>query len=574
MINLFTGDRTTFTTNGIIMNEWTELKVTEALNGEYTIKGTYPITDSMKYMELVKGSIIYAPTPSGKQPFRIYTIDRELQEVTVEGFHVFYDLSANIVPEGFFVKGTGDTAMKKMLEACENKHPFTASSDIKETHQYSTNEDLNPLLVLFKDKHCLTYMYSGEVYRDGFHIALLDRLGEDTNVQICYGKNLLSFKNNSSHDSIVTRIKVTYKKTIKDSEDNDVVYTIKTTVNSPLIDEYPIVYSKSMMIEDTDNSFGFNTEEEVASYISSYYFDENNLDKPKFSVSIDWIKEHDYENLKLGDTALILHEQYNFEYRLKITKYIYDCILEDYDELYFGDLEGQIESVVTDQGVNLDGLSSTVSNHTVNIYELSKRLADLENPVYYPNVVYNSNFGRFNDKLKPDFWETTGSVTTTEHLVGQYSLKLEAGEYAKIKDKPIQAFKWEEKSTNFTFRAIGEGQIKVKVLADSQPLEIFSYVNNTYISKKEFIFDINSTNWFDSKYSVELHPCRKTVALQIECIIGKVYVDAVQVVPIEQGSRLDIQYLDGTLCNNDVMQYRTDDLLDAKVGDMWFRGDL
>ena len=574
MINLYNGNTTEFLTNGIIMNEWVELLVTESLNGEYSIQGTYPISDSMKYMELVKGAIIYAPTPSGKQPFRIYTVDREIDEVRVEGFHVFYDLSANIVPSGFYVRGNGDTAMKKMLEACENPHPFTGSSDIMETHQYSTTEDLNPLLVLFKDKHCLTYMYSGEILRDGFHVALKDRLGTDTNVQICYGKNLLSFKNNSSWDSVITKIKATYQRTFQDSEGNDVVITYKTDVYSPLVDEYPVVYTKCISVEDMDNSLNINSEQDLATYISNYYFEENNIDKPKFSVSVDWIKEHSYENLQLGDTALILHEQYDFEYRLKITKYVYDCLLDDYDELYFGDLEGQIESVVADQGTSLDGISSAISNHTTNIYELNKRLSDLENPLYYPNVVYNSSFERFDERGKPDYWETTGMVSNLEHLVGQYSLKLEAGEYLRMNKKPVQAFKWETYSTDFTFRAIGEGQIKVKVLADGVAQEIFSYVDSIYTKKTEFTMNVNTTNWFDSKMAVELHPCKKTVVLSIECLSGTVYIDGVQAVPIEQGSRLDVQYIDGPMCFNDVMKYRTDDLLDAKVGDMWFRGDL
>lgn len=197
------------------------------------------------------------------------------------------------------------------------------------------------------------------------------------------------------------------------------------------------------------------------------------------------------------------------------------------------------------------------------------------NPIYYPNVVYNSNFGRFNEYLKPDFWETTGMVTTTEHLIGEYSLKLEAGEYMQIKDKPIQAFKWENKSTSFIFRAIGNGTIKVQILADGVKQEIFSYINDIYTSKNEFTFNINSTNWFNSKYSVELHKCRKTVILKIECITGNVYIDAVQAVPIEQGFlKTEIPYIDGPMCSNDVMQFRTTDLVNAKIGDMWFRSDL
>lgn len=574
MICLYKPNETRFETNGIYMNEWTELKVVECLNGEYSIAGTYPITTTMKYMELVKGAILYVPTPSGMQPFRIMTVDRDLEEVSIEGFHIFYDLVANNVKSGLSIRGNGDTAMKKLLSSCQNPHPFTGHSDIEEVHQYTTNEDMNPLLVLFEGRHCLTYMYSGEIFRNGFEVHLLDRLGEDTNVQIRYGKNLLSFANNSSWDNVITRINATYQRTMQDVGGNEVVFTVQATVDSPLINEYPVVYTKNISIEDMDNSLNINEEEELAQYITSYYYTENNIDKPKFSVSVNWIKEHDYEALKLGDTALIYHELYDFEYRLKITKYTFDCITQDYDELFFGDLDGQIESVVSGQTNDISGLQSAVSNHTTNIYELNKRLSDLENPVYYPNMVYNSSFGRFNELGKPDFWNTTGSVSTLEHLVGQYSLVLQKGQYLTMKDKPIQAYKWLDHSTDFTFRVIGEGTIKVKVLADGVAQDIFGYVDNNYIKKKEFTFNINSKNWFDSKYSVELHPCRLSVLLSIECTEGQVYIDGVMAVPITQGAKLDIQYMDGPMCFNDVMQYRTDDLLDSKIGDMWFRGDL
>lgn len=570
MIRIYNGKTTEFTTNGVIMNEWTELTVVEALNGEYTISGRYPITDSMKYMELLKGSILLAPTPNGYQPFRIFTVDKNLQDVSIEGFHVFYDLAGNNVPSGFYVRGNGDTAIKKMLEFCENEHPFTGSSDVKEVHSFTLTDDTNPLQVLFKDKHCFTYMWSAEVLRDGFHVALKDRIGEDTNVQIRYGKNLLSFNNNSTWDNVITKINVTYKKTIKDVNNEDIVVTLTASVVSDLVNDYPVVYQKNMEMEDTDNSFGFNTEEDLAQYIRSYYFDENNVDKPKFSVSVDWIKEHDYQELKLGDTAVIIHEEYAFEYRLKITKYTFNCLTQDYDELFFGDLDGQIETLVTDTSTSLDGINTAISNHTTNIFELNKRLNDLENPIYYPNAVYNSNFGRFNEFGKPDFWETTGIVTPLEHLTGTHSLRLEAGQYLRMKDKPILTYKWASYSTLFNFRAIGTGTLKVSVLADGKALETFSYYANNYLAKKEHTFTVDKENWFDSKLSVELHPSDKVVHLSIECTSGVVYVDAVSAVPAPQGSKLEIQYQDGPLCTNDVMQLRNDDLLDAQIGDMWF----
>ena len=118
------------------------------------------------------------------------------------------------------------------------------------------------------------------------------------------------------------------------------------------------------------------------------------------------------------------------------------------------------DRVINESGVSVKEDIETIKSKIANIN------TEGGNYIYYPNVVYNSNFGRFDENLKPDFWETTGIVTTTEHLIGECSLKLQAGEYAKIKDKPIQAYKWEEKSTNFIFRVIGNGTIKVQVLAD------------------------------------------------------------------------------------------------------------
>ncbi|WP_298042490.1 hypothetical protein [uncultured Clostridium sp.] len=227
------------------------------------------------------------------------------------------------------------------------------------------------------------------------------------------------------------------------------------------------------------------------------------------------------------------------------------------------------DRVINESGVSVKEDIETIKSKIANIN------TEGGNYIYYPNVVYNSNFGRFDENLKPDFWETTGIVTTTEHLIGECSLKLQAGEYAKIKDKPIQAYKWEEKSTNFIFRVIGNGTIKVQVLADGIKQEIFSYIDDVYTSKNEFTFNINSTNWFNSKYSVELYKCRKTVVFKIECITGNVYIDAVQVAPIEQGFlKTEIPYIDGPMCFNDVMQFRTTDLVNAKIGDMWFRSDL
>lgn len=190
---------------------------------------------------------------------------------------------------------------------------------------------------------------------------------------------------------------------------------------------------------------------------------------------------------------------------------------------------------------------------------------------YYPNTIYNSNFERFNELGKPDFWETTGMVSSIKHMTGTHSLRLNANQYLKMKDKPILTYDWSDYSTLFSFNVIGSGRFKVQVLSDNKPLQIYTYLDNQYTNGTSFTFSVNNDLWFDSKIKVELPKTNQVVHLKIECLEGTLYFDCVSAVPILAGINVDIPYIDGPMCYNDVMSYREDDLVDANIGDMWFK---
>ena len=190
---------------------------------------------------------------------------------------------------------------------------------------------------------------------------------------------------------------------------------------------------------------------------------------------------------------------------------------------------------------------------------------------YYPNTIYNSNFERFNELGKPDFWETTGMVSSIKHMTGTHSLRLNANQYLKMKDKPILTYDWSDYSTLFSFNVIGSGRFKVQVLSDNKPLQIYTYLDNQYTNGTSFTFSVNNDLWFDSKIKVELPKTNQVVHLKIECLEGTLYFDCVSAVPILAGINVDIPYIDGPMCYNDVMSYRKDDLVDANIGDMWFK---
>lgn len=204
--------------------------------------------------------------------------------------------------------------------------------------------------------------------------------------------------------------------------------------------------------------------------------------------------------------------------------------------------------------------------------ELSKRLSDIENPIFYPNTVFNSSFERFDENFKPDFWKTDGRVSTLEALSGSYSLRLEGGQTLLTDKQPITAYKWANLSTLFVLKAIGKGKIKVEVVNDGTPQTIGRWVDDkTYKSDTSFTFEIDSFNWIDSKRSVELPKTNSAVLLKITCVEGTVYLDNISAVPIEYKSRLEINYAHGPMNYNDIMTLREDDLPNAKLGAIWFR---
>lgn len=217
-----------------------------------------------------------------------------------------------------------------------------------------------------------------------------------------------------------------------------------------------------------------------------------------------------------------------------------------------------------EKGTIVDAINSIVENGG---NELSK-----ENPILYPNTVFNSSFERFDENFKPDFWRTEGRVSTLEALSGSYSLRLEGGQTLLTDKQPITAYKWADFSTLFVLKAIGKGKIKVEVVNDGTPLTIGRWVDDkTYKTDTSFTFEINSLNWIDSKRAVELPKTNSAVLLKITCVEGTVYLDNISAVPIEYKSRLEINYVHGPMNYNDIMTLREDDLPNAKLGAMWFR---
>ena len=83
------------------------------------------------------------------QPFRIYRVIPELNQVTVYARHIFYDLLDNMVrslkPSS---SAMGASVVQGLSAACASEHPFTFFSDLEGTAEEVEYTNINPVEAL------------------------------------------------------------------------------------------------------------------------------------------------------------------------------------------------------------------------------------------------------------------------------------------------------------------------------------------------------------------------------------------------------------------------------------------
>ena len=158
----------------------------------------------------------------------------ELSKITVYARHVFYDLMDNMIQSYQPSSSTiGSVVVQSISSQCKSSHDFTFYSDLTSTAEDVNFENTNPVEALLGESG-LTERYGAELARDWFDVFLVQRVGNDTNVQIRQGKNLLGISYDVDLTNVVTRIMPT-----GETEDGEVLYLDELYLDSPHIGSYP-----------------------------------------------------------------------------------------------------------------------------------------------------------------------------------------------------------------------------------------------------------------------------------------------------------------------------------------------
>lgn len=207
MIRLFSPSETSFASNGLCaLTEATSCVVTQALNGSYELKMTYPVT-GRRYDQIGLRSIIVAPVDpvSDPQPFRVYRMTRPLNGiVTIYARHLAYDL-AGIVLAPYSAESLHGTLLG-FTDMASTACPFTFDTDKTSAASFKLTKPTAIWNALSGQQGSLLDVYGGEFEFDKWSVYLHGRRGMDRGVTIAYGKNLTSYQQEQNNAAVYTGV--------------------------------------------------------------------------------------------------------------------------------------------------------------------------------------------------------------------------------------------------------------------------------------------------------------------------------------------------------------------------------
>ncbi|WP_144488682.1 phage tail spike protein [Bacillus thuringiensis] len=392
MITLYKPNETDFTHNGIgaLDKNIYNATVEEELNGLFLFSFSYPLF-APRGLEIEGMSIIKVPTPDGEQLFRVAAPKVSMGEITAQCYHIFYDLTENLIEDIFAETTNGNGAMNRMSAGCQYKHPFQFYSDVPKIASARIVRK-NPVEALLDSSQDNSFVnrWGGELKRDNFDVKMLLNRGLDRGVVIRHKKDLLGYEGNVDWKSPITRIM---------PQGFDGLFLPEKYVDSPLINKYPHPKIKVVEFKHIKAAIGENADDEDAVPLEEAYrllrqaakdmFAIQKVDQPKANYNVKFqelsqTEEYkDYKHLQsvyMADTVTVEHQEDGIDIKAKVIAYKYDPIKKEYLDITIGNFKESF----TDVSGRVDLVQEELSNMPGSILDAAKANAT--------NLI-NSGFG-------------------------------------------------------------------------------------------------------------------------------------------------------------------------------------
>lgn len=337
MIKLFDITDKLFSSNGDKVIIPLKAKVYKEDNGSFYLDLE---TDLSYINDLTEGRIIVAPTPQGDQAFRITNPEKTKTKIKVKCQHVYYDSQNYLIADSYVVEKNCNDALDHLNSATDNTSPFTTLSNVSTVASYRcVRKSLAEAISVILER------WGGHLVRDNFNIKILDTIGQDNGVTIRYAKNLKDITCEEDWSNVVTKLMpvgrdglllperyvtsfiqytLPYTKTVSFSQDN--------------INQDDFVDTEGNLDEEAyTNALVEDLREKAQNYVEA-----NSIPQINYTLSANVEKLTD-----IGDIIQVIDERLGIEITTNVISYEYDCILNKYTQLEFGNFKKSLSNLLS-----------------------------------------------------------------------------------------------------------------------------------------------------------------------------------------------------------------------------------
>lgn len=372
---LYNADEKLFVNNGRgRLSDAVRCIVTEERNGIYELEIDYPIK-GVHFDEIERGRIIAATHDDKKdvQPFVIYarTVPDLRGIVTFYAHHISYRLSnVTVMP---FTASSCAEALQRIKDNSINQNPFNFWTDKTTTASYDSDVPRNARNMLGGEENSILDVFgSGEYQFDRFDVKLYAHRGEDTNVEIRYGKNLINLNqtidDSGTYNAIVPFWKSSEGELIMLPE-RLIVYSglepqiayltdhnliiIRTETGEPIEVAYRQIKAAPM---DLSDQFEETPTVEQLRSAAQARFENSEAWAPAENIEVDFVQLWQTEEYKeysalqrvsLCDTVSVYYPQAGINaVKQKVVKTVYNVLLDRYDSIELGQMQASLAQAI------------------------------------------------------------------------------------------------------------------------------------------------------------------------------------------------------------------------------------
>lgn len=357
MIKVFGQTDKDFSSNGDIVLRPFKARVRKEDAGDYYLA----LETGIEYADyFVEGNIVTANTPQGDQAFRISNVTKTKTKITTKAWHVFYDSENYLIADSYVVEKNCNDALNHLNNATEPLSEFQVSSDVVTVNSYRCVR-----ASLYEAIQTVLERWGGHLVRDNFKIEIKSDIGTDNGVTVEYKKNLKDITCEEDWSEVVTKL-------LPVGKDGLLLNAVNPSASIYMESDiqYAIPYCKTVSFEQDDIlEEDYPTEQAYIEALvadlaeqAEAYLKINSIPQINYSLKANLDKITD-----IGDVVEVKDKRLGIDLLTHVIAFEYDCILEQYTEIEFGNFKPTLSGLVGNITTSIDkSVSEQISGATAN----------------------------------------------------------------------------------------------------------------------------------------------------------------------------------------------------------------